>query len=147
MPILINNIDNLPEEIIELINKAKKVAFNAYNKYSKFYVGSAVLTESGNIYLGTFMENSSFGMTICAEPAAILNANTNGDLNIVSIAVVGGDNIKEGDPITPCGRCRQIIYEASVIKGSDIDIYCCNLELNKIIVTTIKELLPIAFFN
>jgi cytidine deaminase len=147
MSVNTNNINDLPKDIIPLFEEAKRVAFFAYNIYSNYYVGAAVKTTSGNVYLGTFMENASYGMTICAEPAAILNANTNGDFNIESIVVVGGDNKTVGLPTTPCGRCRQIIYEASKRINKDIIIYCSNLELNQFLITTISELLPFAFFR
>jgi cytidine deaminase len=140
------NRDDLPKDIIELLIEAKKVSVNAYNKYSKFFVGAAVRTTSGKIYTGTFLENSSYGLSICAEPAAIMNANSNGDYNIEVIAIVGGFNEDpRQEPVTPCGRCRQVIYEASQVVGKDITVYCSNLNLSKIMVTTIEELLPYAF--
>jgi hypothetical protein len=72
-----------------LLGKAESVMRNSYNPYSHFYVGAAVLTQGGKIYLGTFAENSSQGMTICAEPAAILAANTDGERMFRAIAVIG----------------------------------------------------------
>lgn len=148
MPILIKTPSDLPDDILALINEAQKVSLNAYNKYSKFLVGAAVRTKSGKIYTGTFLENSSFGLTICAEPAAIMNANSNGDFNIDTIAIVGGDPSIEGnEPITPCGRCRQIIFEASTVNNQDIDIYCSDLKLTKVLITTIYELLPLPFLK
>ena len=70
----------------------------------------------------------------------------NGDNNIEIIAIVGGFNEDpKQEPVTPCGRCRQVIYEASQIVGKDIKVYCSNLNLSKIRVTTIEELLPFAF--
>ena len=143
---LITNKDNLSEEIKALLIEAKKVSENAYNKYSGFLVGAAVRTTSGKIYTGANMENASYGLSICAEPAAIMNANSNGDFNIEAIAIVGG--FREGDdqqPATPCGRCRQIIHEASQVSKIDIEVYCSNLNLSKTLATTIEELLPFAF--
>jgi len=143
---LIINKDDLPDEIFELLNAAKLVSKNAYNKYSKFFVGAAVRTTKGKIYTGTNMENASYGLSICAEPAAIMNANSNGDFNIEAIAIVGG--FSEGEdqqPATPCGRCRQIIHEASQVSKKDIAVYCSNLDLSKTLITTIEELLPFAF--
>jgi cytidine deaminase len=145
MAMYVHKLSNLPEEIIELLEEAKKISNNAYNKYSNYFVGAAVRTTSGKIYSGTFIENASFGLTICAEPAAILNANTHGDFQIETIAIVGGDGKRTNPPVTPCGRCRQIIFEASLVNGKDIDIYCSNLELSEILVSTIYELLPLPF--
>lgn len=148
MATIINNITDLPKDIENLLREAQAVAKNAYNKYSNFLVGAAVMTKSGNVYKGTFLENSSFGLTICAEPAAIMAANSNGDFEISSIAIVGGDPVKDkGEVVTPCGRCRQIIYEASNVSGIDIDIYCSNLNLSQVLITKISELLPLPFFK
>ena len=146
MSTLISNKDNLPGEISELLNEALKVSENAYNKYSHFYVGAAVRTKSGKIYTGTNMENASYGLSICAEPSAIMSANANGDFNIEAIAIVGGfKDIQDQEPAMPCGRCRQVIHEASQVSKVDIAVYCSNLTLSKTLITTIEELLPFAF--
>lgn len=148
MAIIINTPTDLPEDILSLLEEARKVSYNAYNKYSNFLVGAAVRTISGNIYTGTFLENSSYGLTICAEPAAIMNANSNGDFNIETIAIVGGDPANNKNiPITPCGRCRQIIYEASAARKNDIDVYCADLQIRSVLVSTIYELLPLPFIK
>lgn len=141
----LNELSSLQKELLE---SALKVAPNAYNKYSNFYVGAAVRTISGNIYSGTFLDNSSTGLTICAEPAAIMQANTHGDFKILEIAVVGGHKLGEyGDIVTPCGRCRQIIYEASCVVGENIKVYCSNLILSKVLITDISYLLPLPFYK
>ena len=130
----------------ELISKAESVMKNAYNPLSHFFVGAALLTKKGNIYLGTFAENSSLGLTICAEPAAILAANTKGERKYKAIVVIGGgEKFDCKEPVTPCGRCRQIISDFAQISDYDIEIICCNTKKDKIILTNISELLPLAF--
>lgn len=130
----------------DLVTKAESVMKNAYNPLSHFYVGAALLTKKGNIYLGTFAENSSLGLTICAEPAAILAANTAGERNYKAMAVIGGgEKFDCNEPITPCGRCRQIISDFAQVSDYDIKIICCNTKKDKIILTKISELLPLAF--
>jgi cytidine deaminase len=142
----ITDKNNLPKEVLDLLNEALKVSENSYNKYSHFFVGAAVRTKSGKIYTGTNMENASYGLSICAEPAAIMNANSNGDFDIEAIAIVGGfKDVKDQEPATPCGRCRQFIHEASQVSRTDIAVYCSTLTLSKTLVTTIEELLPFAF--
>ncbi|MEC4984732.1 MAG: cytidine deaminase [Oscillatoria sp. PMC 1068.18] len=98
------------EEKAELIAAAKSVTVKAYAPYSGFRVGAAVLTEMGNIFVGCNVENSSYGMTICAERAAIVSA----------VAREGGETMKiraiaiASNPVrfcSPCGACRQFIYE------------------------------------
>jgi cytidine deaminase len=144
----IMSLEDMSADARELLIAARDVANNAYNRYSGFYVGAAVRTKSGAIYTGANLENASYGLTLCAEPTAIANANSNGDFNIVSIAISGGfkNNEKDCPPVTPCGRCRQLIFEASRISETNITVYCSNLELSNILETSIEELLPYAFF-
>jgi cytidine deaminase len=92
-----------------LIRSAKKAMKNAYAPYSKFKVGAAVLTASGKVYLGCNVENASYGMTNCAERTAIFAAvaEAGPELEIVAVAVAND----HGVPCSPCGACRQVIYE------------------------------------
>lgn len=146
MPFELNNIDSLSEDEKGLIIAAAGVMKRAYNPYSGFHVGAAALTEKGSIYLGTFLENASYGMTICAEPAALMAANTAGDFNIVAMAIVGGHpSDSQNSVLTPCGRCRQIIHEASQVNGHDILLLCCDREMTRFMRTSISELLPVPF--
>lgn len=138
--------DKLKDYQKELIEKAESVMKNAYNLYSHFYVGAAVLFDSGSVYLGTFAENSSQGGTICAERAAILAANTAGERNIKAVAVIGGaEGFDAEEPVAPCGMCRQFIYDFSQIADNDVEIICSNTKKDKIFLTSISELLPVPF--
>lgn len=140
------NFEQLQTWQQQLLLQAESVMKNAYNLYSHFYVGSAVLSFDGNIYLGTFAENTSQGGTICAERAAILAANTNKERRYKAIAVIGaGETFDCIDPVTPCGICRQFIYDFAQIAEHNIEIICSNTKKDKIILTTINELLPHAF--
>ena len=82
---------------------------NAYAPYSKFRVGAAVLTSTGEIFTGCNVENASYGMTNCAERTAIFSAiaSDGPKLDIRAVAVVND----RGVPCSPCGACRQVIYE------------------------------------
>src|SRR5438128_11700844 len=105
MPFELYDIDSLSEDDRVLVRAAESVMKRAYNPYSGFHLGAAALTDKGSIYLGTFMENASYGMTICAEPAALMAANTAGDFNIVAMAIVGGHPLHpDNSVVTPCGR-------------------------------------------
>lgn len=81
----------------------------SYAPYSKFHVGAAVLTASGGIYIGCNIENASYGLTICAERAAIAAAvAAEGEtMRLRAVAVLNGADI----PCSPCGACRQVIFE------------------------------------
>ena len=91
----------------ELMQKAIEVSKNSYSPYSKFAVGACVLMDSGKTYCGCNFENSSFGMTICAERNAIGTAVANGERKIKAIAIYSPNQ----DDCTPCGACRQVIHE------------------------------------
>lgn len=123
-------------EYKKLIIAARKAMKNSYSPYSKFRVGAAVLTNKGNIYAGTNVENISYGLTICAERAAICNAVSNGEKKFKAVAVISDS----AECIPPCGACRQIINEF----GRDIDIIMSSFS-GKIKVVKIAELIPAAF--
>ncbi len=92
-----------------LLRSARKVMKNAYAPFSKFRVGAAILTSKGRVFAGCNVENSSYGMTNCAERTAIFSAITKDgpELEIRAVAVVND----HGVPCSPCGACRQVIYE------------------------------------
>jgi cytidine deaminase len=92
-----------------LLGAARKVMRNAYAPFSKFRVGAAILTSKGQVFVGCNVENSSYGMTNCAERTAIFSAvaKDGPKLEIVAVAVVND----HGVPCSPCGACRQVIYE------------------------------------
>ena len=92
-----------------LVRAARKAMKNAYAPFSHFKVGAAILTSKGDIFAGCNVENSSYGMTNCAERTAIFSAvaEKGTGLEILAIAVTNA----QGVPCSPCGACRQVIYE------------------------------------
>ena len=104
---------------INLINEAINARENAYAPYSKFKVGAAVLTKSGNVFTGCNVENASYGGTICAERVAVCKAVSSGEREMKAIAIV----YDEEDFASPCGICRQFIYEF----GAEIEIIMAKL--------------------
>ncbi len=133
----------------ELMEHACFALKNAYAPYSRFAVGAAVRTATNTIYLGANLENASYGLGICAEVAAICAANTAGEFTIIEIAVVGRSqsrkNLNTETVVMPCGRCRQILLEASQISGVDIKVIASNASLTTTIKTSIRKLLPHGF--
>ncbi len=93
--------------IYELAAVAKKAQINAYAPYSGFKVGAAILTASGNVFIGANVENASFGLTICAERAAVAAAICAGNTDLRLMAIDTDSN----DPTVPCGACRQVLAE------------------------------------
>jgi cytidine deaminase len=119
-----------------LINKAVEAKATALPPYSNFHVGAALLTEDNKIYLGCNVENSSYSLTICAERTAIFKAISEGERKFKAIAIASDSP----DYITPCGACRQIIFDHC----GEIDIICSNGEKEYKVFKT-SELLPYAF--
>lgn len=123
----------------ELVLKAIEARDLAYVPYSKFAVGAALLTTSGEIYQGCNIENASFGLCMCAERNAIYNAYCHGisQDDIEALAIVADTD----GPVSPCGACRQVISE---LFPKDAPIYLANLN-GDIKETNAEELLPYAF--
>ncbi len=96
---------NLTEQDLELIALARQIRANAYAPHSNYGVGSAVRTASGRLYGGVNIENDSYGLTICAERVAVFRAVSEGEREIVAVAVVTPDGG------TPCGACRQVLAQ------------------------------------
>ena len=120
-----------------LIEEAKKASNNAYAPYSKFKVGACALFESGNIYTGCNVENSSYGLSLCAERNALSNAIASGETSKLQAIAIVSDNMAK---CTPCGACRQWIYEFS--KDAKVILEDNNGEICSY---SIEELLPYSF--
>lgn len=119
----------------ELIAVAKKYREFSYSPYSKFKVGAAVLTKAGSVYGGCNIENSSYPVTNCAERTAIFKAVSEGEREIVALALIADTD----GPCSPCGACRQVIAEFGIPR-----IIMSNLK-GDVKVVTLEELLPFAF--
>jgi len=119
----------------KLMAAAADVRLNAYAPYSKFKVGAAVFTRTGRIYTGCNVENASYGLTICAERAAIFKAIADGESRLIALAVC-----LQG-AASPCGACRQVIHEF----GPAIPILTCDPNGKLIGEYTLDRLLPDAF--
>ena len=93
----------------KLIAAAESVREHAYCPYSKCKVGAAILCKNGEIFWGCNIENSSFGMTICAERVAVFNAVCSGNREFEAIAIV----TRAKKIVNPCGACMQVLTEFS----------------------------------
>ncbi|NEP09995.1 MAG: cytidine deaminase [Symploca sp. SIO2C1] len=127
------------QELNLLKDKAQQALTKAYAPYSKFRVGAAILTDEGNIFTGCNIENSSYGLTICAERAAVASAiaNEGGEIMKIRAVVIVTEPEK---PCAPCGACRQVLSEFGLeaivfFQGQDQEIKQL----------TVAELLPEAF--
>lgn len=121
----------------ELIERAKKARLTAHAPYSHFEVGAALLTTDGRVYTGCNIENSAYGLSMCAERVAIFKAVSEGAHEIAKVAVV-----TDHENLTPpCGCCRQMIWEFA---ADETDVIMANLD-GDVRTFEIKELLPEAF--
>ncbi len=118
------------------IENAREAMQNSYSPYSGLKVGAALICTNDRIYAGTNIENASYGLTICAERAALGCAISAGAAKFKSLILISdSDNI-----ITPCGACLQVLSEFA----EDLIIICMNNAGDKK-QTTLKELFPKSF--
>lgn len=133
----------------ELVAAARAAMGHAYAPYSRFAVGAALRLKDGTIHTGANFENASYGLSLCAETVAIASASGLGRMaDIVAVAVIGGpmDGADTAAaPLTPCGRCRQILAEAAQLAGCDFPVYCAPASGPARAVHTVSALLPFAF--
>ena len=120
-----------------LMDTAKEAAKKSYSPFSKFAVGAGVLTSSGKVYGGCNIENSSFGMTICAERCAIFKAVSDGEKEILAVAIYSPNE----DDCYPCGACRQVMYE---FQGDD-EIIVITEDCGRLDARKLSEFLPFGF--
>jgi cytidine deaminase len=121
----------------ELVERAKEARAMAHAPYSSFEVGAALLARDGRVFTGCNIENSTYGLTMCAERVAIFKAVSEGVREITRVAVVADFT----NPTPPCGCCRQMIWEFA---ADDAEVILANLsgDVQKF---AIKELFPEAF--
>lgn len=124
----------------DLIAAARSAATNSYAPYSNFAVGAALLFEDGRLVTGTNVENASYGLALCAETVAVAKAMADGIRGgLVKLAVTGPG----AEPITPCGRCRQVLNELARLGGTDPEVLCVGPD--DIVRIRLSQLLPHAF--
>ena len=123
----------------ELINAARQVRANAYAPYSGYHVGAAVRADDGRIFAGCNVENTSYGLTICAERSAACATVAAGARAFVAVAIVtdsGG---------TPCGACLQVLAEFAPPTPETIVVFLANESNGTVRRTTLAALFPEAF--
>ena len=124
----------------ELIEAAREAAASSYSPYSRFAVGAALRFADGTVVTGTNVENASYGLALCAETVAVALAMADGVRGgLEAVAVTGPGEA----PITPCGRCRQVLNELAQLGGTDPMVLCVGPhEIRRV---TLSTLLPDAF--
>lgn len=132
------------ETAATLIQAARDASRHAYAPYSDYQVGAAMLFDDGAIITGSNVENASYGLALCAETVAVAKAMGEGRRGgLLAVAVVGPEDKGDGAPITPCGRCRQVLNELGQLGDTDPAILCVgSTEVRRV---ALSALLPHAF--
>ena len=124
----------------ELVAAARAAMAGAYAPYSNFRVGAALRFEDGEIVTGTNIENASYGLSLCAETVAVAKARGAGRRGgLVEVAVIGTG----AAPVTPCGRCRQVLNELAELGETDPTVWSCGAD--EVREYRLSDLLPAAF--
>ncbi len=137
----------VPIEIARLIAKAEEAATRAYAKYSHFQVGAAVLMNDGQIITGNNQENAVYPSGLCAERTAAFAASAllpEVPFNMIAITAINPVTpLKE--PISPCGSCRQVLYEYEQKFGQPIEVILSGQEGPVYHIRSVADLLPYTF--
>jgi cytidine deaminase len=118
----------------ELREQARHAAATSYAPYSHVTVGACAITVNGRFVVGANVENASYGLTLCAECSLVSDLARLGGGRLLAVSIVAGD----GQPIAPCGRCRQLLFEHG---GNDLLVDAGD----GVDPTPLRELLPGAF--
>jgi cytidine deaminase len=118
----------------ELREQARHATATSYAPYSHVLVGACAITVDGRFVVGANVENASYGLTLCAECSLVSDLVRLGGGRLLAVSIVAGD----GEPMAPCGRCRQLLYEHG---GNDLLVDAGD----GVEPTPLRELLPGAF--
>ena len=142
-----DGIDELPDDVKVLMNKAHEARLKAYAPYSNFLVGAALILDNGEVVTGNNQENASYPSGLCAERTAIYYAGSQyPDSKIIKMALTAGSTkTPTMTPIPPCGACRQAIAEYEVKQEQPIEIYFMGATGKVVKSSSLSDLLPLIF--
>ncbi|KAK7598353.1 hypothetical protein V9T40_006588 [Parthenolecanium corni] len=127
------------EKVRALIEESVAAREQAYAPYSKFAVGAALRSTSGQLFSGCNVENASYSMATCAERTAVVKAVSQGCRHFESVAVSA---VLPDKFVSPCGSCRQILSEFG---DANLVVYLVRPDTRQVLTTTIGALLPLSF--
>lgn len=141
------NLEELPKDVVFLMEKAFEARDRAYAPYSNFNVGAALLLDNGEIITGNNQENASYPSGLCAERTAIYYAGSQyPNAKVVRMAISATSIHKPlSSPIPPCGACRQAIAEYEVKQETPIEIYFMGESGSIAKSASLANLLPLVF--
>ncbi|MGA8853132.1 MAG: cytidine deaminase [Christiangramia sp.] len=142
-----DSIDEVPEDVQDLMNKAIRVRDNAYAPYSNFKVGASILLDNEEVVVGSNQENASYPSGLCAERTAVYAAGATYPENKILKIAISAKSLRHKvvSPVPPCGACRQALVEYEVKQDEPIELYFMG-ETGKVVkADSIKDLLPLVF--
>ena len=142
-----SSVEELPEDVRELMQKAVAARKNAYAPYSRFRVGAAVLLANGITVQGSNQENAAFPSGLCAERVAVFYAGASyPGIQINKLAITAASDEKEiTDAVPPCGACRQSLAEYEMRQDAPIEIWFMGNSGKIYRSESLKNLLPLVF--
>lgn len=140
-------INELPDNLRTLLEKAREVTSLAYAPYSKFQVGAVAQMSNGEIVAGSNQENASFPAGLCAERVLLSSISTLfPKIPVQAVAISYKSEQQQSDhPISPCGICRQSLQEYETRVGSPIQLILGGMSGPVYIIDSASRLLPLAF--
>ena len=137
--------DELPEDFRKLADTALRAAETAYDRYSHFQVGAAVLLANGEVICGSNQENAAYPSGLCAERVALFYAGAKyPDTPVCALAIAAISVGRQVKNITPCGACRQVLLEVENRYNHPVKVLLCNADCI-LQIENAKSLLPLCF--
>lgn len=136
---------SLPKDDRDLLKAAAKAARNAYAPYSRFLVGAALRFDDGSVALGNNQENAAFPAGCCAERTALNAAMAGMPKGYVDAIAVVVPRVRDSDPVSPCGICRQALVEQENRQGGPMRVLLGTVNGVVHEIPTAKDLLPLSF--
>ena len=138
--------EELPGDREKLVNMAIEAASGAYAPYSRYQVGASLLLDNGEIICGNNQENAASPSGLCAERVALFYAGARfPGVAVVSIAVAAIRNgLVQEEPVTPCGGCRQVLYEKERTGGQNMEVILCGSRKIQVL-RSASDLMPLPF--
>ncbi len=146
-PIVAKTNDELTENELRLVTKAREASRRAYAPYSHFHVGAAIKLDNGEIVVGNNQENAAFPSSLCAERTTCYWAHANfpdATFECIAIAALDTTGMEVKQPIPPCGACRQALLEYEKLAGHDVPVILAGRD-EVYILPSVKSLMPLSF--
>lgn len=147
IPVTEAAIDELPEDMRVLVQRARQATHRSYAPYSHFNVGAAIKLSNGEIVTGSNQENAAFPSGTCAERTACFYAHSRypeAKFTAIALAAKGADGQFTEAPIPPCGACRQALLEYEKLAGAPVPVIMAGRD-KAYILPSVKSMLPFAF--